>query len=156
MVPWFVTHVVRQIARANLHRLLGCPGAAGSKTRPVEMLLATPELPQGAKMAMKGKRVRFDDETWLALEGLARDSKKSFEDLANEAFADLLKKHRRPTTLKEALRESARREPANDPHPPGSEPEPVESTGKRGVASAQTNLTIHLRLISRSRQLRRV
>ena len=83
---------------------------------------------------MKGKRVRFDDETWLALEGLARDSKKSFEVLANEAFADLLKKHRRPTTLKEALRESARREPANDPHPPGSEPEPVESTAKKGVA----------------------
>src|SRR5687768_14642487 len=55
-------------------------------------------------------------------------------DLANEAFADLLKKHGRPTTLKEALRESARREPANDPHPPGSEPEPVESTAKRGVA----------------------
>jgi len=85
-------------------------------------------------MAMKGKRVRFDHETWLALEGLSRDSKKSFDDLANEAFADLLKKHRRPTTLKEALRESARREPANDPHPPGSEPEPVESTAKKAVA----------------------
>ena len=84
-------------------------------------------------MAMKGKRVRFDDATWLALEGLARDSKKSFEDLANEAFADLLKKHGRPTTLKEALRESARREPANDPYPPASEPEPVESTAKKGV-----------------------
>ena len=85
-------------------------------------------------MPMKGKRVRFDDETWLALEGLARDGKKRFEDLANEAFADLLKKHRRPTTLKEALRESARREPANDPHPPGGEPEPAETTAKRGVA----------------------
>ena len=67
---------------------------------------------------MKGKRVRFDDETWLALDTLARDNNRSFEELAGEAFADLLKKHRRPTTLKEALRESARREPANDAQPP--------------------------------------
>ncbi len=85
-------------------------------------------------MAIKGKRVRFDHESWLAIEGLSRDSKKSFDDLANEAFADLLKKHRRPTTLKEALRESARREPANDPHPPGSAAEPLKSRAKRGVA----------------------
>ena len=63
---------------------------------------------------MKGKRVQFDDETWLALEALARDLKRSFEELADEAFADLLKKHDRPKTLKEALLESARREPAND------------------------------------------
>ncbi|MEA2986788.1 MAG: hypothetical protein QOD94_3042 [Alphaproteobacteria bacterium] len=81
-------------------------------------------------MAMKGKRVRFDDETWLALEGLARDSKKSFEDLANGAFADLLKKHRRPTTLKEALRESARREPANDPHPLAASPSRWKARGR--------------------------
>ena len=63
---------------------------------------------------LKGKRVQFDDETWLALEALARDLKRSFEELAGEAFADLLKKHDRPKTLKEALLESARREPAND------------------------------------------
>jgi hypothetical protein len=40
---------------------------------------------------------------------------KDFQELADEAFADLLKKHQRPVTLKEALRESARRAPANDP-----------------------------------------
>ena len=39
---------------------------------------------------------------------------KSLQDLADEAFRDLLKKHGRPVTLKEALRESARRLPAND------------------------------------------
>ena len=66
---------------------------------------------------MKGKRVQFDDETWLALEALARDLKRSFEQLAGEAFADLLKKHDRPKTLKEALLESTRREPANDSQP---------------------------------------
>jgi hypothetical protein len=63
---------------------------------------------------MPGKRVQFDDETWQALDLLARDSAKDFQELADEAFADLLKKHHRPVTLKDALRESARRAPAND------------------------------------------
>lgn len=71
---------------------------------------------------MPGKRVQFDDETWAALALLARDSMKDFQELANEAFTDLLKKHQRPVTLKEALRQSVRREPANDPGPPGKRP----------------------------------
>jgi hypothetical protein len=33
---------------------------------------------------------------------------KTFQELADEAFADLLKKHNRPVDLKEALRQSAR------------------------------------------------
>jgi hypothetical protein len=64
---------------------------------------------------VKGKRVQFDDETWLAIDTLARDSKRDFQDLSKEAFADLLKKHDRPVSLKDALRESVRRDPANDP-----------------------------------------
>jgi hypothetical protein len=40
---------------------------------------------------------------------------KSLQELADEAFADLLRKHRRPVTLKQALKESLRRQPANDP-----------------------------------------
>jgi hypothetical protein len=40
---------------------------------------------------MVGKRVQFDDETWQALDLLARDSMKDFQELADEAFADLLK-----------------------------------------------------------------
>jgi hypothetical protein len=66
---------------------------------------------------MPGKRVQFDEETWNALALLARDSMKSFQELADEAFADLLKKHGRPTSLKEALRRSVRLAPANDPGP---------------------------------------
>jgi hypothetical protein len=49
---------------------------------------------------------------------LALDSHRSIQSLAEEAFADLLQKYNRPTTLKEALRESARRLPANDDAPP--------------------------------------
>jgi len=61
-----------------------------------------------------GKRVAFDRATWMALDLYARDSMKSFQELADEAFADLLAKHNRPTDLKEALRGSARRVGAND------------------------------------------
>ena len=56
---------------------------------------------------MRGKRVQFDDETWHALNLLAHDQMKDFQELADEAFRDLLRKHGRPLDLKEALRRSA-------------------------------------------------
>jgi len=56
---------------------------------------------------MHGKRIRLDDEIWQALDLLSRDSMKTFQELADEAFADLLKKHGRPTDLKTALKRSA-------------------------------------------------
>ena len=59
---------------------------------------------------MPGKRIQLDDETWQALAVLARDQKINFQKLADEAFADLLRKHNRPTTLKAALSQSAREE----------------------------------------------
>ena len=56
---------------------------------------------------MPGKRVNIDDETWMALDLLARDRMATFQELADEALADLLKQHGRPVDLKEALRRSA-------------------------------------------------
>jgi hypothetical protein len=56
---------------------------------------------------MPGKRVQLDDETWQALDLLARDQMKTFQELADEAFVDLLKKNNRPVDLKDALRRSA-------------------------------------------------
>jgi hypothetical protein len=56
---------------------------------------------------MPGKRVNIDDETWVVLDLLARDRMATFQELADEAFADLLKKHGRPVDLKAALRKSA-------------------------------------------------
>lgn len=56
----------------------------------------------------------------MALDLYARDSMKTFQELADEAFADLLAKHNRPTDLKDALRQSARTMGANDN--PGSKP----------------------------------
>jgi hypothetical protein len=56
---------------------------------------------------MPGKRVQIDDETWAALDLLARDRMMTFQEIADEAFADLLKKHGRPVDLRAALRKSA-------------------------------------------------
>jgi uncharacterized protein with von Willebrand factor type A (vWA) domain len=56
---------------------------------------------------MPGKRIQFDDESWVALDLLARDRMMTFQELADEAFADLLKKHNRPVDLRSALRKSA-------------------------------------------------
>jgi hypothetical protein len=56
---------------------------------------------------MPGKRVQIDDETWQALDLLARDRMQDFQELADEAFLDLLRKYGRPTDLKTALRQSA-------------------------------------------------
>jgi Antitoxin-like ribbon-helix-helix len=67
---------------------------------------------------LKRKLIEFAPEVWLALELLAKDTGKNVQDLAEEAFADLLGKYHRPASLKEALRESARRLPANDDLPP--------------------------------------
>jgi hypothetical protein len=61
------------------------------------------------------KLIAFDDDTFDKLKQLARDRMASFQELADEAFADLLRKHGIPVDLKDALRKSAvlGREPAS-------------------------------------------
>ena len=62
----------------------------------------------------RGKVITIDQGVLNALQGLARDRGVVINTLADEAFRDLLKKHGRPVTLKDALRQSARAVPAND------------------------------------------
>ena len=69
----------------------------------------------GQDKGSRRKLIEFDGETWHALHVLSQDTMKTLQELADEAFRDLLRKHGRPVDLKEALRESARRLPANDP-----------------------------------------
>jgi hypothetical protein len=75
------------------------------------------------RSASRRKLIELDPETWHALQLLGRDSMKTLQELADEAFADLLRKHNRPVTLREALRASARRLPAND--------DPAQRKGRR-------------------------
>ena len=69
------------------------------------------------------KLIAFDDETLSQLTELGRNRMATIQELADEAFADVLKKHGMPRDLKEALRRSASkpvqkrapsRKPAND------------------------------------------
>ena len=55
---------------------------------------------------MPGKRVQFDGETWQAIDAAARGKGKTFQQLADEAFKDLLQKHRQPVGWKAALKQS--------------------------------------------------
>ena len=66
---------------------------------------------------VRRKLIEFAPEIWLALDMFAKDTGRSIQDLADEAFADLLAKYQRPASFKEALRESTRRLPANDDFP---------------------------------------
>ena len=54
------------------------------------------------------KLIAFDDDTLDKLKQLARDRMATIQELADEAFADLLKKHGIPIDLRDALRKSAR------------------------------------------------
>jgi len=53
------------------------------------------------------KLIAFDDDTFDKLKQLASDRMATIQVLADEAFADLLKKHGIPVDLKDALRKSA-------------------------------------------------
>ncbi len=58
---------------------------------------------------MSGRKlIEFDDATLAALVQLGRDRMGTLQELADEAFADLLKRHGVPIDLKDALRKSAR------------------------------------------------
>jgi hypothetical protein len=102
------------------------PRSARAQKRAAGDKAVAPPRDAGGAGPYKRKLIEFDAETWHALHLLSRDSLKSVQELADEAFVDLLHKHGRPTTLKEALRESARRHPANDPRDSGP---PSKGTG---------------------------
>jgi hypothetical protein len=55
---------------------------------------------------MVSKRVQFDDETWEAIQAVARQRGRTFQKLAEEAFSDLLRRYGQPVGLKAALKES--------------------------------------------------
>lgn len=58
------------------------------------------------------KLIGFDDDTLDKLTMLGRNRMATLQELADEAFADLLKKHGVPIDLHDALKKSVRREEA--------------------------------------------
>ncbi len=53
------------------------------------------------------KLIAFDEDTFDKLKQLGRDRMATIQELADEAFADLLRKHGIPLDLRDALRKSA-------------------------------------------------
>jgi hypothetical protein len=64
---------------------------------------------------MPGKRVQFDDATWAQIDLLAKENGQPFQELADEAFADLLAKYDRSVDLKTQLLKSAGEHPKPKP-----------------------------------------
>jgi hypothetical protein len=72
------------------------------------------------------KLIAFDDDTFDKLKQLARDRMGTIQELADEAFADVLRKHHIPIDLKDALRKSA----AQAPVKPADIKKPSKKTGR--------------------------
>jgi hypothetical protein len=76
------------------------------------------------------KLIAFDEDTFDKLRQLARDRMGTFQELADEAFADLLKKHGIPIDLKDALRRSARLG-VQSGKPAGKRAAPAKTSGSK-------------------------
>ncbi|MEW6643464.1 MAG: hypothetical protein AB1586_23350 [Pseudomonadota bacterium] len=88
------------------------------------------------------KLIAFDDETFSQLKQLGHDRMATLQELADEAFADLMKKHGVPIDLRDALRKSARGAPAGTPVAARSRAQPVSAVRRsvsrpRGKASGR-------------------
>jgi hypothetical protein len=66
---------------------------------------------------VRRKLIAFDEETWQALDVFARESMKTWQELTDEAFRDLLKKHGRAADLKTALKLSIKRSGTDEASP---------------------------------------
>jgi hypothetical protein len=106
---WF-----RLAARQTLRRAatLAAFGAAGDPVLIIREPSPLPALVGRASGRRRSRRrmrklIAFDDDTFDKLKQLARDRMGTLQELADEAFADLLKKHGIPIDLKDALRKSA-------------------------------------------------
>jgi hypothetical protein len=92
-------------------RIMVMPALGLPDPRSEPFALAGLEVTSFPDVAGAGKRVRkliaFDDETFEKLKQLGRDRMATIQELADEAFADVLKKHGIPIDLRAALRKSA-------------------------------------------------
>lgn len=81
-----------------------CPGSCRNESAPGSFIHIRSTVRSGQNLR---KLIAFDDDTLGKLTQLGRDRMATFQELADEAFADLLKKHGIPVDLKDALRKSA-------------------------------------------------
>ena len=77
------------------------------------------------------KLVAFDDDTFDKLKQLGRDRMATIQELADEAFADVLKKHGIPIDLKDALHKSAALSKPTPEKPKPRAPRPPRAARQR-------------------------
>jgi hypothetical protein len=99
----WVTRVPPRGQRGSRHRACADALLYDAPSTPAEEVVMAKQ-----PARVRRKLVEFDEETWQALDLLGRDSMKTLQELADEAFRDLLRKYDRPTDLKAALKQSAR------------------------------------------------
>lgn len=66
---------------------------------------------------MPGKRIQVDEDTLVKLMDLGHRRMATFQELVDEALADLLKKHGVPIDLKDALKKSVKQAGAKMENP---------------------------------------
>ena len=106
--PQITTKVLMEMVADNLaignapllSSTMACPGISRIK-------FSTHDLRLEARTIMR-KLIAFDEDTFDKLKQLGRDRMATFQELADEAFADLLKKHGIPIDLRDALRKSVK------------------------------------------------
>lgn len=91
---------------------------AGHKVKPTLHVAEAKKMPKRQAQGTTRKLIAFEGEAWQAIQALARDQKRTLQDLADEAFADLLRKHGRPVGLLEALRSSLPQSHESSVRPP--------------------------------------
>src|SRR5262252_116735 len=107
LVPWAS---VRAGANRQIAISTEPPTAADTARRAISSVIIPSPAHRPTRLAAaaltRGKRVQFDQATWVALDVLARDRMIGFEALADGAFRDLFAQYHRPTDLEAALRHS--------------------------------------------------
>jgi non-homologous end joining protein Ku len=73
------------------------------------------------------KLIAFDEDTFARLSQLGRDRMATIQELADEAFTDVLRKHGIPIDLKDALRRSAASSP-------GAAPKKTKASARRATS----------------------
>jgi len=96
-----------RLSRRGQQRADRPPRLAGSGLEQFPSAAIGQRLWRRRRQAVVRKLIAFDDDTFDKLTQLARDRMATIQELADEAFADLLKKHGIPVDLRDALRKSA-------------------------------------------------
>jgi uncharacterized protein (DUF4415 family) len=83
------------------------PAKPAKQTAPAKPAKPAKEAAAAKPAGRRAIMVKMDEEVRNELEALANDRRKSVQELGLEAICDLLRKHGRPVSMRDAFRQSA-------------------------------------------------